>query len=377
MSEGMAKTTRADVDVARRGFWRKCLGAAVSVAAVATLSLATAGVGTVGLVGLGLLGGLAVKGSADAALSFMNWRNRKAELLGEPPRFAFLNQLPESVRQDATAAGLMGLGMSEKKARLVSGALGMTLGIAAVALLGFNAAGIGGAALALAPVAVEKGLHAWGHKMEERRERHVEATHVQMEKVSASTQTALDALQSLEERLLSEDADAAPDDMALADPQLAPLRKLKEEARALQADAREQMEWFKTDLMDRVERKALAKTSGLGAVLLDSVTEGGSHMFEVFAHTPLHAVSTTALLLRSGLEHARTVRSERRDNDKMQTFEQLHQDLQQRISELTDQLQTQMSDLNLLRQDVEAESADAVSNRSTAYFGSERGPNFA
>lgn len=341
MAEGLEKTTRAQVDVARRGFWRKCLGVGAGIAGVAILSVATAGFGTLGLVGLGLLGALVAKGSLDATLSLMNWRNLKADHLGQPPPFAFLTRLPEAVRQDATAAGLVGLGMSEKSATRVSGALDLALGLSATVLLGYQFGGLLGSGLALVPVGLEQGLSLCLDRVEARRQRHVEAAHSLMTEVAAQTQQALDDLEDLQDRLrlpIPLEPEAVTDSIDALHPRA---DKIRQEALELTTALREQ-------LQDRVANKARAGTAGIGALVLDSVSEGGANLSQTLSGVPYQLISLSAMTLRTGLEYARTVRSEKRDNEKLQTFLELHGDLQQELGELRKTLQAQLDSLELL-----------------------------
>ena len=54
IAQGMDKVSQARVDVARRGFWRKCLSVAAATTALVLMSVATGGLGAAGLVSLGL-----------------------------------------------------------------------------------------------------------------------------------------------------------------------------------------------------------------------------------------------------------------------------------------------------------------------------------
>ncbi len=366
MAEGMEKVTRAKVDVARRGFWRKCLGVAATAAALVLMSVATGGLGAVGMVSLGLTAAFLAKGALDTTVSLMNWRNLKAGFAGQPPPFPFLTRLPGSVRDNAAAALLVGLGMSEKSSIWVSRALDVALGLGSTAAYGFAVGGIASALIAVTPFLVGERLTVLGERLEQRRQFHAQITHSRMSEIAQQTLMALQDLQALQDRVLSEGAPPPPASVELDDgakPVDSSELALLERAKLLQADARDMMKALQTRLQDRVLEKAAGKLNGTAAGLLDGTSESASYTADLVVGTPMPFIMVGTLMGRAVIEMARTARSGWRDEDKLQQFADQHRGLRREIGLLTYELRAQIEELENQRSDVMTSIDDAASLR--------------
>lgn len=336
IEKGLEKTTRAQVDVARRSFWGKCVGTTIAVVGLALFAAATGGVGVAAGVALGLMTGFAAKSLGDTALSFMNWRNKKAELLGQPPPYPKLNNMPQAVREDSMAAALVGLGVSDKTARAVSNFTGLALGLSATASYGYWFGGLAGMGLALIPVAAEKGLHAWSHKLEHKREAHTERTAQAMQATSSGTASELAELEKfvLQEMEQQQDSPMSALEIGVFKAELDEVKKAMTQA--------------EQTLLSRVEKKRDKGVSGVSAIALDLVANQASMIPEQLASVhlaPIHVIGASAVALRAGSECFRTQRSMKRDDQKLQQFNATHQQLNDRIQSLRQEMVTRLQEL--------------------------------
>jgi len=365
IAEGMDKVSRAQVDVARRGFWRKCLGIAATATALVLMSVATGGLGAAGLVSLGLTAAFLAKGSADTVMSLMNWRNLKAGHAGQPPPFGFLARLPESVRNDATAAMLVGLGAPEKTSLWVSRALDVTLGVGSIAAFGFDAGGVGGGLVAVTPFLISDRVAVITERLENRRQDNVQATSHRMNAVAHQTLMALQDLRALQDRVLAATAQAlqAAEDSSDANP---PTADLLARVRSCQDDTREMMASLKAQWQDRVALKASAGQGGLVAEVLDGTSESASYTADLLANTAMPFVMVGAMAARALIESVRTARSEWRDSDKLQSFTQQHRGLQREIALLRIELRSELEDLERERSEALEAFQEVTQAPSTA-----------
>lgn len=349
IAQGMDKVSQARVDVARRGFWRKCLSVAAATTALVLMSVATGGLGAAGLVSLGLTAAFVAKGSADTVLSLMNWRNLKAGRAGQPPPFSVLNRLPEAVRTDATAAMLVGLGAPLKTSIWVSRAFEIGLGLGAVAAYGFDAGGIGEAVTALAPFLIGDRLSLISERLEVHRQTHAQSTFNQMNGVARQTVLALQDLQALQDRVLSATRVTREASRGDSVETRSPTDALIARAQVCQDDARTILVSLKQQWLDRVMQKSTAGLGGVVAEVLDGSSESASYTADLLAETSMPFIMVGALAGRAVIEGLRTVRSAWRDQDKLQRFTDQHRSLQHEIAALRHELRAELDDLEAQR----------------------------
>lgn len=345
IAKGMEKVSRAQVDVARRTFWRKCLGVAAATTALVLMAVATGGLGAAGLVSLGLTAAFVAKGSADTVLSLMNWRNLKAGLSGQPPPFNFLTRLPEGVRDNAAAALLVGLGLPEKTSIWVSRALEIGLGLGAVATYGYDVGGVAEAAVSLAPFLMGDRLALVSERMEVRRQIHAQATSSQMNVLAQQTLMSLQDLQALQDRVLAAASTPEASDATEAGTPTSRVDDLIARAQACQDDARSIMLTLKHQWQDRVVQKTTHGSGGVTAEILDGTSESASYTADLLADTSMPFIMVGAMAARAAIEAIRTARSEWRDNDKLQRFADQHQRLQRELAPLRKELRAQLDAL--------------------------------
>jgi len=349
IAEAMEKVSRAQVDVARRGFWRKCLGVAAVTTALVLMSVATGGLGAAGLVSLGLTAALVAKGSADTVLSLMNWRNLKAGHAGQPPPFAFLTRLPEAVRNDAAAAMLVGLGVPEKASVWASRALDIGLGLGAAAAYGFDVGGIADATVALAPFLIGDRLALISARLEARRQAHAQSSFNQMNTVAHQTWMALQDLRALQDLVLSAALTTTAGSKVGSVEARSAADALITRAQACQDDVGTVMASLKSQWLDRVMQKSTAGLGGGAAEVLDGTSESASYTADLLAGTSMPFIMVGAMAARTVIESVRTARSAWRDQDKLQRFSDQHRSLQSEIAALRADLRTQLEDLETER----------------------------
>ena len=323
VEEGLAKTTRAKVDVARRSFWGKCLSGVIVTAGagLGLFALATGAAGAVAgaaSVGLALF---AIKSLGDATLSFMNWRNKKAELLGQPPPYPKINNLPEKLREDAMGAALFAKGVSASRASLASKIIGSLLGLASVSGMGYASAGWWGVGLYVAPVLIEEAAHAGTHWIEHQREAHTERT---VNAMSEQSKRTMELLEQLELQVMQLELNPNnPASQKEVDTAKSRLEEIRTEVKSKVTAAQE-------SLQQRVERKHEKGVAGVGALAADIAV---NHLAQLPDHLkavpvlPVHALGVGVIAARAAVEGARLWRSKNRDDHKLQEFKVLHEEL--------------------------------------------------